>query len=239
MSRPPDVLLVLAKAPVAGLAKTRLCPPASPIDAAAIAAAALLDTLEAADSVPGTRVMVAWTGELAHAECADELRRALAGTELFEQCEGPLGRRIAEAHAEVARRAPGSAVLQIGMDTPQLDADALTTAFAPLRATAPSGSPGLVDAVLGPALDGGWWSLGLRDPRQAAMIADVPMSRADTGELTRRALLAGGLKVRALAAVRDVDEAGDAHIVAAEAPHGRFAAQVHARLRLPAGGRPC
>jgi glycosyltransferase A (GT-A) superfamily protein (DUF2064 family) len=242
VSRPPDVLLVLAKAPVAGLAKTRLCPPASPSDAAAIAAAALLDTLDTVAKVPGTRIMVAWTGELGDAECADQLRSSLAGTEMFEQCDGTLGRRIAEAHAEVARRAPGSAVLQIGMDTPQLDADALTAALAPLRRahTAGGSTDGieLADAVLGPALDGGWWALGLRDPRRAAVVADVPMSRPDTRELTLRALHASGLRVEALAAVRDVDDAADAHIVAAAAPHGRFAAQVHARLWLPTGG-PC
>jgi hypothetical protein len=262
VSRPPDVLLVLAKAPVAGLAKTRLCPPASPSEAATIAAAALLDTLDAVAAVPGTHVMVAWTGELADAECAEELRRSLAGTEVFEQCDGPLGRRIAEAHAEVARRAPGSAVLQIGMDTPQLDADALTAALAPLRRTdtaggseptdhskrmagsepvdgsEPTGRSEPVDAVLGPALDGGWWALGLRDPRRAAAIADVPMSLPDTGELTHRALLAAGLSVQTLAEVRDVDDVGDAHIVAVEAPDGRFAARVHALLGLPTGD-PC
>lgn len=232
MSRPPDVLLVLAKSPVAGLAKTRLCPPATPSDAAAIAAAALLDTLDAVAAVPGARVMVAWTGELDDAECADELRRVLAGVERFDQCEGPLGRRIAGAHAEVARRAPGSSVLQIGMDTPQLDAVALAAGLEPLR------GPGPVDAVLGPAFDGGWWALGLRDPRRAAVIADVPMSRPDTGELTRRALLAGGLAVEDLPGMRDVDDAADALAVAASAPHGRFAAQVRARLRLPAVG-PC
>ena len=252
---PPDVLLVLAKSPVTGLAKTRLCPPASPSDAAAIAAAALLDTLDAVAAVPGTRVMVAWTGELADAHRADELRRALAGTERFAQSDGPLGRRIADAHAEVARRAPGSAVLQIGMDTPQLDADALAAAIAPLRwadrtgvapraavlgplrgAGSAAGEP--LDAVLGPALDGGWWALGLRDPRQAAAVAEVPMSRSDTGELTHRALLAAGLRVGTLPALRDVDDAEDARIVAAEAPRGRFATEVHARLRLPASG-PC
>jgi glycosyltransferase A (GT-A) superfamily protein (DUF2064 family) len=247
MDRPPDVLLVLAKSPVAGLAKTRLCPPASPSDAAAIAAAALLDTLDAVAGVPGARVMVAWTGDLAGAQYAAELGRALAGVERFEQSEGPLERRIAGAHAEVARRAPGSAVLQIGMDTPQVDADTLTAALIALRSpdgrvvragvagTEPGGTEP-VDAVLGPALDGGWWALGLRDPRRAAAVAEVPMSRSDTGELTRGALLGAGLRVATLATVRDVDDANDAHIVAAEAPHGRFAAQVHARLRPPVGG---
>ncbi len=244
----PPVLLVLAKAPVAGLAKTRLCPPATPDEAAEIAAASLLDTLDAAatlgrDALPGTRVMVAWTGELADAARAPELRRALAGVEVFAQRGEGLGRRIASAHAEVARRAPGAVVLQIGMDTPQLDAPALAAALAPLLEPAGpafrrgTGTVPGTDAVLGPASDGGWWALGLRDPRLAGLIAGVPTSRPDTGELTRRALLAAGLRVHTAATHRDVDTAADAHAVAAGAPHGRFAERVRALLGVPVGER--
>lgn len=227
MSEPADVVLVLAKAPVPGLAKTRLCPPASPVEAARIAAAALLDTLEHAAAVPGARVMVAWTGELADAERRPELAGALARVEVFAQCSGGLGRRIAAAHAEVARRAPGAAVLQIGMDTPQVDADVLAAALAGL---------GESTCVLGPAVDGGWWALGLRDPARAAVLAGVPTSRPDTGELTHRALRDAGLGVAALPRLRDVDTAADARVVAAEAPATRFAAEVRMCLG-PLSGR--
>ncbi|MGW5673164.1 glycosyltransferase, partial [Micromonospora sp. NPDC003776] len=47
------VLLVMAKAPVAGAVKTRLCPPATAAQAARIAAAALRDTLDAVAATPG------------------------------------------------------------------------------------------------------------------------------------------------------------------------------------------
>jgi glycosyltransferase A (GT-A) superfamily protein (DUF2064 family) len=234
-------VLVLAKAPVAGQAKTRLCPPATPADAARIAAAALLDTLDNAAGVAHARVMVAWTGELADAEAGDELARALADTEVFPQCAGELGQRIAAAHLEVARRAPGSAVLQIGMDTPQIDAGALTAALARLHGRSAAGGPaapgaGRPDAVLGPALDGGWWALGLHDPARASVLADVSMSRPDTGTLTWQALSTSGLTVEALPEARDVDTAADAQVVAAEAGHGRFAAEVRTRLGLLTGG---
>ena len=58
------VLIVLAKAPVPGRVKTRLCPPATPEQAARLAAAALADTLAAAARVPATAVVVALDGEL-------------------------------------------------------------------------------------------------------------------------------------------------------------------------------
>ena len=63
MSRSVD-LLVLAKEPVAGRVKTRLCPPCSPTEAAAVAEAALADTLAAAVATGADRVVVSLDGDL-------------------------------------------------------------------------------------------------------------------------------------------------------------------------------
>lgn len=151
-------------------------------------------------------------------------RDALARPRWFAQRGDRLGDRIAAAHADAADRLPGRPVLQIGMDTPQLRPGDLTEALAPLRA--PDGP----DAVLGPASDGGWWALGLRDPRAAVLIADVPTSRADTGERTLHVLRAAGLRTWLLPEHRDVDTADDALAVASAITNantpGRFAPAV-------------
>ena len=217
-------VIVLAKAPEPGRVKTRLCPPATPGEAAGLAAASLLDTLDAVAGVPGADLVVALTGRLAGAARRAELTAALRGARVLPQRGDRLGARIAAAHADTAALLPGRPTLQLGMDTPQADAALLAACLDRLRAPR-------TDAVLGPAADGGWWAMGLRDPRAARLVAAVPTSRADTGERTLRALRDGGLRVGLLPELTDVDTAADALVVAAAAPPGRFAA---ALARCPA-----
>ncbi len=112
-------LIVLAKAPEPGRVMTRLCPPATADKAADVAAAALLDMLDAVASVPSARTLVALTGRLTAAARAPELAAALRGARAPELAaalrgattipqRGPgLGARIAAAHADAARRCPG------------------------------------------------------------------------------------------------------------------------------------
>lgn len=218
MSTADAVVIVLAKAPVPGRVKTRLCPPATPEQAARVASAALLDSLDAARAVPGARTVVALTGDLSAAVGRDELRAALASCDVVEQRGNGLGERIAALHADVATVYPGLPTVQIGMDTPQVTPQLLASCLASLY-----GPP---DAVLGPATDGGWWLLGLADPRGAAVIADVPMSRIDTGDRTRDALRTSGRRVATAPELTDVDTAAEAVTVAAEVRGGRFATVV-------------
>lgn len=223
--------LVVAKAPVAGLAKTRLGALVGDVVAARLAAAALLDTLDACEQAVGAaRVHVAMAGDLDAAEQSQELRRRLASYDVFEQCAGGFDVRLAQAHGTVATRAPGAAVVQVGMDTPQLDADLLTGAAEDLADH---------DAVLGPAVDGGWWVLALRDPATAAALVGVPMSTDGTCDHTRQALVAAGLRVGQTAVLRDVDEVDDARAVAALAADSRFAHawRALAATRTQAGAR--
>jgi hypothetical protein len=107
------------------------------------------------------------------------------------------------------------------MDTPQLTADLLGDAGDTLAWP-------WVDAVLGPAADGGWWALGVRDVRLAAVLGGVPMSRPDTGDRTLAALRAAGGRVRTLPTLRDVDTMADALAVASVCRGTRFDAAVAA-----------
>jgi glycosyltransferase A (GT-A) superfamily protein (DUF2064 family) len=199
-------LIVVAKEPIPGRVKTRLCPPCSPAEAAALAAACLADTLAAACASGADEVIVALDGRP-----GDWLP---PGVRVVGQGAGPLDERLARAWAHA--RGPA---LQVGMDTPQVGADDLDAALATLAA------PG-VDSVLGPALDGGWWAVGMRRPDPAVFLG-VPTSRSDTGVRQRRRLAARG-RVAGLPARRDIDDIADARAVAAAAPGTRLARALHA-----------
>jgi glycosyltransferase A (GT-A) superfamily protein (DUF2064 family) len=222
------VLLVVAKAPVPGLAKTRLTPPATPRQAAEIAAAALLDTLDAVSATPGAVAVVAMTGDLTEAVRAEELRARLRRMIVIEQRGASFADRLANAHADAGLRCPGSPIVQIGMDTPQVTPALLAATAAAL---------GDADAALGPAADGGWWVLGLTDPAAARHLRGVPMSTADTFRDTWAALDDAGLRIGKVAELSDVDTIGDAVRVAEETPESRFASAVRAVLVSAEVGR--
>src|SRR5271168_2246164 len=150
MSALPVTLLVVAKAPEPGRAKTRLAATVGDRVAAEIAAAALLDTLDAVAAAPVAGRVVALTGDLAGAAGAAEIRHRLEAFTVIEQRGDSFADRLANAHADAA---DGYPVLQIGMDTPQVTA-ALLAGCARRLLQAP--------AVLGPARDGGWWVLGVQ-----------------------------------------------------------------------------
>ncbi|KQV74217.1 hypothetical protein ASC61_03900 [Aeromicrobium sp. Root344] len=208
MTNDPTVLVV-AKAPEPGLVKTRVAATVGDDAAAQLAAAALLDTLETVAAL-GWPVVVALTGELGDAVRTDEITRALSGVRVVSQRGDGLGARLAHAHADADG---GHGVVQVGMDTPQLTVRDYLDAGAEVR----RGS-----RVIGPAVDGGWWLLGLPDPGEAAVLADVEMSVDDTAEHTERALG----DVERLRTVRDMDTWADALDIADGIPLSRVAAVV-------------
>jgi glycosyltransferase A (GT-A) superfamily protein (DUF2064 family) len=169
--------------------------------------------------------VVALAGSLAGAERRAEVRAALAHCRVVPQRGATFAARLVAAHADAAYTDAGGSgpVIQLGMDTPQLGPALLDEAGCAL---------GSCDAVLGPACDGGWWALGVHDPRQARVLAGVPMSTRDTGALTLRALRAAGLRVTLLPELSDVDTMEDAERVA-EAIPGSAGGGGTAGLRRP------
>ena len=202
-------VLVVAKAPVPGLAKTRLAATVGDAAAADVAAAALLDTLDAVAAAPVAARVVAMTGDLAAASRSAEIRSRLADFTVLDQRGDGFAERLVNAHADSAAATGGLPVVQIGMDTPQVTAELLIECGTALLST---------DAVLGMATDGGWWVLGLTDPRGAECLRDVPMSTAETGAVTLAALRDTGLTVGLVSELADVDTVDDVEAVRRACP---------------------
>jgi rSAM/selenodomain-associated transferase 1 len=205
-------VIVLAKAPLPGRVKTRLCPPCDPEQAARLAEAALVDTLRAVAATRCRRRVLVLDGAPGP--------WLPAGFEVVPQRGDGLDERLANAFTDVGDR--GAGALLIGMDTPQLTPARLTASLRTLEARR-------VDAVLGPAVDGGWWGIGLRAPDPDVFL-DVPMSTPYTGAAQRARLRHLRLRTRALPRLRDVDDFHDAIGVARAAPRGRFAATLRTML---------
>jgi uncharacterized protein len=192
-------LIVMAKAPRPGLAKTRLIPALGP-DGAARLAARLLDHAveQAVQARFGTVHVFAApdAGDPAFAELAQRHRVAL-----HDQGEGDLGQRMQRAFATVLRSR--TAALMIGTDAPALTAERLREADAALAGH---------DAVFVPAHDGGYALIGLQ--RSAAWLFEaMPWSTAAVMATTRQRAHAAGWRIAELAPVHDIDEPADlAHL---------------------------
>lgn len=201
-------LLVIAKEPRPGHSKTRLQTRFRPDDAARLAEAALADTLELVARSPARRRVLVLDGHPGP--------WVPRGVEVVPQRGAGLDERLAAAFEDVMAGGGQGPALLVGMDTPQLTPADLDVDWTGL------------DAVLGMADDGGFWAIGLREPRADALLG-VPMSTQCTGAAQLARLESLGLRVGLLRRLTDVDTPADAELVAARAPGTRFARE-HARL---------
>lgn len=192
-------LVVLAKAPVAGRVKTRLCPPLTQQQAAEVAGGALADTLAVVEQVQVRRRLVVLDGA---PECLLN-----SSFDVLPQRGGGLDERLAAAYDDVFAISP-LPVLLVGMDTPQVTVAQLTTAADLLAA----GSP-----VLGHAADGGWWAIGLPVPDPDVFLG-VPMSTGATGDHQETRMRSRGFDPVLLPVLRDIDHVEDLRAVAASMP---------------------
>ena len=188
-------IVIFAKAPVAGLAKTRLIPALGAEQAADLARRMLLYTLQQAQVAGLGPVELCVTPGPSDPVWAT--LTTIDGVEWTAQPEGDLGLRMAGA---AERALAGSEhVLLIGTDCLELDAARLQHAARLL---------GHSDAVLYPTFDGGYALLGLRrfDPRP---FERIPWSTPEVAARTVECLRTLGWRLTVSTALHDIDEPAD------------------------------
>jgi hypothetical protein len=180
------VIAVIAKECLPGRVKTRLQPDYTAHEAATIAAASLATTLAGVSGLPASRRILYFDGAVVPSGAED--------WEVIAQCGDALDERIAFLFDLV-----DEPMLLLGMDTPHFDPDILSGVFE---------AWGDTDAWFGPATDGGFWALGMREP-DGSLVRGVPMSTEKTGALQLLRLARAGMTVRLLPPLTDIDTAAD------------------------------
>lgn len=209
---------MIAKAPAPGRAKTRLAPPLTPEQAAALQEALLLDTLDACRAEGCEPAIL-------HADPteADGLRRVVRDVELVVQPGRGLERALA---GTFSRHVSAGPLAIVSSDVPGIPPGSLGRAFAALDDGA--------DVVLGPALDGGYWLVAMREAH-AAPFREIPWSTPAVLAVTLERCRGAGLRVELLDAWRDLDTMVDVAFAAREAAHlpARRTAALLRSLALP------
>ncbi len=188
-------VIVMAKTPIPGFAKTRLIPAIGADRAAALAERLLHATVAQAVAAAIGPVDLCCAPDRSQPAFARYL--GSAGIELTNQGEGDLGARMARAFERSLRG--GRCVVMIGTDAPALDAALLARAARALSDA---------DAVFVPAFDGGYALIGLRRAAPS-LFADMPWSTSAVMARTRQRLAATSLTHIELPAVADIDEPAD------------------------------
>lgn len=195
-------VIVFAKAPIAGWAKTRLAPALGPEGAASLAARMLQHTLVQAVEAGVGPVELCGAPDGGHPALVSAA--AACGAARTAQGSGDLGLRMHRALARTLMQ--HGRALVIGTDAPALDAAMLREAATRLLDH---------DAVYVPALDGGYALVGLRRA-DARLFTGLTWSTATVMEETRHRLRAAGLRWAELPPVADIDEPPDlVHLPAA------------------------
>jgi uncharacterized protein len=186
-------LAVIAKEPVAGLAKTRLVSALGEEGAARAAAAMLADTLATVRSV-GADPWLCFTP----AGARERLRRLAPGFRLLAQAPGDLGDRLAACLADLLA-AGADRVAIVGADTPHVPIASYRRAFALLEQN---------DVVLGPAIDGGYYLVAAKTARPELFVG-IPMGTDMVLSETLARATRDGLVVALLPPLRDLDRVED------------------------------
>lgn len=210
-SRPKESrhILIFTKYPTPGYAKTRLIP-AIGADSAADVSRQLTQRVVrvvrehiklsshftisrifySSKSPQDSSLMRDWLGE---PDAEYESRE-----ELHPQSGGDLGDRLSSAFKQSFENDVNKVVV-VGADIPEIDGEVLCEAFEKLNRT---------DVVIGPAVDGGYYLLGMKRP-QPFLFEGIPWSTEKVFANTTRKASEGNLSVAELRVLRDVDRPED------------------------------
>lgn len=166
------LLIIFAKAPIAGRAKTRLCPPLTPVEAADLHSALLMDMVNMLMSLDSSINVELSTDVPTDAWPGLALTRSI-------QIEGDLGARL--FHALKQGLSTGSEIVMVlGSDSPGLPPAHVTEL---LRSSA--------DVTLGPTLDGGFFAIACRAVRQEMFSGVRWSSECAQADVVRQASACG------------------------------------------------
>ncbi|MGD2138048.1 MAG: TIGR04282 family arsenosugar biosynthesis glycosyltransferase [Gammaproteobacteria bacterium] len=196
MKYPDSRLLVFSKAPDPGRVKTRLIPVLGREGSASLYSALLQDCLQRCTTAGLCPVELWCSPSVEHPffqQCGKRF-----GVALRQQCGGDLGRRM--AHALDATGTGTEAAVLIGADCPAMETEDIEAAFTALV----QGTP----VVLGPATDGGYYLVGMRD-LQRCIFEDMPWSTPAVLDITRSRLQRRGIAWHCLPVRRDLDTPAD------------------------------
>jgi len=189
-----DTLLVVAKQPIPGQTKTRLCPPLSPMLSADLYECFLRDTLDVMRKVPNVHRVVCFLPD----DARDYFYRLAPDMDLTRQHGESLGERLDHLLTE-ALASGSSRVVVMDSDSPTLPAEYITQAFDQLTDS---------DVVLGPTRDGGYYLIGMKRP-QPLLLRQVQMSTSHVLADTLALAQASNLVVSLLPAWYDIDTLAD------------------------------
>jgi rSAM/selenodomain-associated transferase 1 len=208
-------LVIFAKAPVAGLAKTRMIPALDAQGSARLAQQQLLHAVQQAAQVPWDALALCVSPDTTHPAFALAQELVHKSTTVTPQCplslslqgDGDLGQRM--HRALVRGLSQHAAVMLMGTDAPGLNAAMLQQAALALQTH---------DAVFVPAHDGGYALVGLRRPAPE-LFEDMVWSTAGVMAETRMRAHRAGLRWCELAPVHDMDEPTDLQHLPPDWPH--------------------
>lgn len=201
LSTQHSALVIFAKAPIPGQVKTRLCPPLTPDEAATLHGSFVLDTLErtkaaaAKFKLPIDRYLACAPSS---AHVFFKIMEERQGVRLLDQVGEDVGARMHQTFETLFTK-DYQHVLMVGTDVPSLPLDQYKQACTLLASH---------DLVLGPALDGGYYLIGLKQPRPD-LFAGIPWSTKQVLTCTQEQANALGLTIAFTDPWRDVDTPED------------------------------